>query len=161
MKVYFAHPCFTEKQSEFKKVFLEMIRHVFKHMKMAKEIVIIDPFDYTPNIESNIGAKLLMSKQIMEECLQLLIECDIVIALIDGDDTGTAFEAGYAHSINKPVILISEDSSSKANAMLIGSAKAMIDNVLNEDQMKKLIINIKLLCGETKSKNDSEADLYR
>jgi nucleoside 2-deoxyribosyltransferase len=139
MKVYFAHPCFTEKQSKFKRVFLEKTGGIFEHMKITKKIVIIDPFEHTPNIEGNIEAKLLMSQQIMQKCLQLLVECDIVIALIDGDDTGTAFEAGYACAINKPMILISETLCNRANAMLIGSAKAMIDNVLDEDQIKKLI----------------------
>jgi nucleoside 2-deoxyribosyltransferase len=150
MKVYFAHPCFTGKQSEFKKVFLKMIGHTFEHNKMIKEIVIIDPFDHTPNIECDIETKLLMSKQVMEKCLQLLVECDIIIALIDGDDTGTAFEAGYANAINKPVILISETLCSRANAMLIGSSKAMIDNVLNQDQMEKLIWTIKSFHGRRK-----------
>jgi nucleoside 2-deoxyribosyltransferase len=147
MKVYFAHPCFTDKQLEFKRVFFKMINHAFEHMGMTNEIVIIDPFDHTPNVENDMGIKLHMSEQIMEKCLQLLDECDIVVALIDGDDTGTAFEAGYAHSIKKPVILISEDFCGKANAMLIGSAETMIDNILDENQMKELSLTIKSFHG--------------
>ena len=68
-----------------------------------------------------------------------LEECDIIIALIDGNDAGVAFEAGYAHAVNKPVILISQENCSAANTMLIGSAKAMIDNVLKESEMEKLV----------------------
>jgi len=155
MKVYFAHPCFTDKQIEFKKVFLKMISHAFEHIKITNEMVIIDPFDYTPNVENDIGTKLHMSGKIMEKCLQLLVECDIMIALIDGDDTGTAFEAGYANAINKPVILISETLCNSANAMLIGSAKAMIDNILDEDQMKKLILAIKSFHDGIRAENGS------
>ncbi|MCX5807384.1 MAG: nucleoside 2-deoxyribosyltransferase [Proteobacteria bacterium] len=148
MKIYFAHPCFTEKQIEFKKNFLKIISHAVDRNKIAMEIIIIDPFEHTPNIEGDIETKLLMSMQIMEKCLQLLVECDIVIALVDGDDTGTAFESGYAYAINKPVILVSETLCSRANAMLIGPAKAMIDNVLDKDQMNKLILTIKSFHNE-------------
>jgi nucleoside 2-deoxyribosyltransferase len=145
MKLYFAHPCFTEKQNQFKRNFLEMICRALDRAKLEMEIIIIDPFEYTPNIESDIGKKLLMSAEVMKKCLQLLIECEVVIALVDGDDTGTAFEAGYASAIKKPVILVSETLCSRANAMLIGSAKEMIDNVLDKDQMDKLILAVKSL----------------
>jgi len=139
MKIYFAHPCFTPEQREFKKQFLEKIAAGLTQNNLDKDIVIIDPFDYALNIEGDIEAKLKMAESVKIECIRLLEECDIVIALVDDNDTGTAFEAGYAHAVNKPVILISQESCSGANAMLIGAAKAMIDNVLDENGMEKLI----------------------
>jgi len=138
MKAYFAHPCFNEKQQEFKKLFLEKIRIALDHIDLKNEVVIIDPFERTPNAECDTGRKLRMAGQIKKICLQLLDECDIIIALTDGNDTGTAFEAGYACARNKPIILVSETLCSSANAMLIGSARAMIDNVLGGDGMKTL-----------------------
>ncbi|MCX5811142.1 MAG: nucleoside 2-deoxyribosyltransferase [Proteobacteria bacterium] len=144
MKVYYAHPCFTEKQREFKKMFLEKLSVALSH---KNDITIVDPFEYAPNIEGDTETKLKMAESIMRECIKLLEECDGVIAFVDDNDTGTAFEAGYAHAVNKPVILISQDSCSTANAMLIGTAKIMIDNVLEEGQIKKLVNYLKWLCG--------------
>jgi nucleoside 2-deoxyribosyltransferase len=138
MKVYFAHPCFNERQQEFKRLFFEKIRIALDHIDLKDEVVIIDPFEHTPNVECDAGTKLRMAGQIRKVCLQLLDECDIIIALTDGNDTGTAFEAGYAYARNKPIILISETLCSSANAMLIGAARAMIDNVLGEDGMRTL-----------------------
>ena len=54
-------------------------------------------------------------------------------------DTGVAFEAGYAHAVNKPVILVSQGDCSSTNAMLIGAAKVLIDNVLKKSEMERLV----------------------
>jgi nucleoside 2-deoxyribosyltransferase len=145
MKVYFAHPCFNDKQQAFKKTFLKNIRAALANAGLATDVIVVDPFDYTPNIECNTQTKLRMADEIKTRCLQLLDECSIVVALTDGDDTGTAFEAGYAHATNRPTILISETTCSTANAMLIGAAQAMIDNVLQDDQIGKLVGTIKSL----------------
>jgi nucleoside 2-deoxyribosyltransferase len=139
MKVYFAHPCFDEKQQEFKAAFLEKLRSALVRGRLSQDVVVLDPFDHTPNVECNRDTKLLLAGEIKTKCLQLLDECDVIIALADGDDTGTAFEAGYAYATNKPIILISEVSCSSANAMLIGSAQALVDNVLDDKQIEKLI----------------------
>jgi nucleoside 2-deoxyribosyltransferase len=144
MKVYFAHPCFNEKQRSFKTAFLEKIRTALGHGGLTSDLVMVDPFEHTPNVECDTRTKLLMAQEIKTKCLQLLDECDVIVALADGDDTGTAFEAGYAHAANKPIILISEATCSSANAMLIGSAQAMIDNVLDDEQIETLIKEINL-----------------
>ena len=139
MKIYFAHPCFAEEQGEFKKVFLQKLSAAFKNSGHDNDITIIDPFDYAPNIEADIETKLKMAESIKTECIKLLEEADIIIALVDDNDTGTAYEIGYAHAVNKPVILISKENCSSANAMLIGSAKVLIDQVLEESGMEKLV----------------------
>ncbi len=138
MKIYFAHPCFTDKQKEFKKVFLEKLSTALSNTQYGNDISIVDPFDHTPNIEGDIEVKLEMAEGIKIECIRLLEECDIIIALVDGNDTGVAFEAGYAHAVNKPVILISQENCSSANAMLIGSAKVVVNNIVEDEQVKRL-----------------------
>lgn len=135
MKVYFAHPCFNNAQEAFKTEFLGKLSSALFH---RQDIIIMDPFDHTPNIEGDREKKLKMAEDVKIECIQLLEECDVVIALVDGSDTGVAFEAGYAHAVNKPVILVSQGDCSTANAMLIGAAKMMFDNILDKEQMKKL-----------------------
>jgi nucleoside 2-deoxyribosyltransferase len=137
-KIYFAHPCFTEEQREFKKRFLSKLKDRFQESDNGKDIILVDPFDHTPIIECDPDTKLEMAEEIKIKCLALLEECDVVIALADWNDTGTAFEAGYAHAFNKPVILISQENCSAANAMLIGSAKVLIDHVLEESGLEKL-----------------------
>lgn len=72
-----------------------------------------------------------MFESIKNQCLKLPEESGIIIALLDDNDTGVIFEAGFARSLNKPVILVSTGSCSGTNAMLIGSAVAVMDNVLN------------------------------
>ncbi|MCX5814260.1 MAG: YtoQ family protein [Proteobacteria bacterium] len=139
MKIYFAHPCFTPEQREFKKQFLSKISAGLMQNNLNNDIIIIDPFEHTPVIEDNTETKLKMAETVKIECIKLLEECDIVVAITDDNDTGTAFEAGYAHAVNKPIILISQESCSSANAMLIGSAKVMVNNILEDSGMEKLI----------------------
>ncbi len=138
MLVYFAHPCFTPEQERFKSEFLTKLRACLAGRKEDGEISIVDPFAYTPNVEADMEAKLAMSETIKTSCIRLLEDCDVVVALTDGNDTGTAFEAGYAHCLNMPVILISGDTCDAANAMLIGAAKERFDHILDDTEIERL-----------------------
>lgn len=138
MLVYFAHPCFTPEQERVKGQFLEKLNRSLALIEHGEKITIIDPFLYTPNVEGDLEQKVSMSKAIATSCLKLLEDCDVVMALTDGDDTGTAFEAGYAHCMNMPVILISSGTNDTANAMLLGIAKEKIDNILQDSQVEVL-----------------------
>ena len=138
MYVYFAHPCFNDSQERFKREFLEKLRTALGQTDYGKAVGIVDPFDDTPNIEGNRETKVKLSRTVMETCLRMLEECDLVVALVDDGDTGVAFEAGYAHAINIPVILISKASCDEANAMLIGAAREKVDNILQDAQITKL-----------------------
>jgi nucleoside 2-deoxyribosyltransferase len=138
MLVYFAHPCFTSEQEQVKGQFLQKLNRSLALIEHGEKITIIDPFLYTPNVEGDTETKLGMSKSIADSCLKLLEDCDVLMALTDGGDTGTAFEAGYAHCMNIPVILISSGTSDTANAMLLGVAKERIDNILEDSQIEIL-----------------------
>lgn len=138
MNIYFAHPCFNNTQERFKEEFLKKLRTALEETERGKAVEIIDPFDHTPNIEGNRETKIKLSKSVKTTCLDLLEDCDIVVALVDDGDTGVAFEAGYAHAVKVPVILISKASCDEANAMLIGSAKERLDNILDDGQITKL-----------------------
>ncbi len=138
MKIYFAHPCFTDKQKDFKNKFLPKLSAALSNTQYGNDIAIIDPFDYAPDIEGDIAVKLEMAEGIKTECIRLLKESDIVMAIVDDNDTGTAYEVGYAHAVNKPVILISKENCSAANAMLLGTAKVVVNNVFEDEQVKRL-----------------------
>jgi nucleoside 2-deoxyribosyltransferase len=158
MKIYFAHPCFTDEQREFKNQFMEKISAALTQNELSNNIIIIDPFEHTPVIEGDIETKMQMAESVKIECIRLLEECDVIIALVDNNDTGTAFEAGYAHAVNKPVILISQEHCSAANAMLIGAAKAIVNNVLEDEQILRLAELIKFSCSIWKTSQKKPDD---
>lgn len=135
MRIYIAHPSFTEEQEQFKTLFISMLRDHLVAGPYGKNIAIVDPFLFSINAEGDRETKIRESSTIKTTCLRLLEECDVVIAVTDWNDTGTAFEAGYAHAINIPVILVSRDTCADANAMLLGAAREMIDNILGEKSM--------------------------
>ncbi len=151
MKLYFAHPCFTDEQKDFKNKFLSKLSAALSKTQHSKDITIIDPFDYAPDVEGDIAIKLEMAESIKTECVRLLEESDIVIALVDDNDTGTAYEIGYAHAVNKPVMLISQENCSSANAMLLGTAKVVVNNVLEDEQIKRLVSLILFFYGTWKA----------
>lgn len=148
MKVYFAHPCFNKEQQQFKQKFLGKLRGRIGTSEGGDRIAIVDPFDHAPNVEHSLEEKLRMSGEIKTVCLALQ-GCQVIMALVDWNDTGTAFEAGYAHSLNKPVVLISRTTCSSANAMLLGAAYAQCDNILEEKQMGILVGTLTAMTGNT------------
>ena len=53
--------------------------------------------------------------------LQALRECDAVLALLDGLDSGTLFEVGYARALAKPVYALAQNVSIEDLKMIEGS----------------------------------------
>jgi len=149
MKVYFAHPCFNKEQEQFKHEFLGRLRERIGASGGRDRVAILDPFDHAPNVEHSLEEKLRMSKEIKTACLELLRSCQVIMALVDWDDTGTAFEAGYAHTLKLPLVLISRTACSSANAMLLGAAYAGCDNILEETQMETLAGMLTAMAGST------------
>ena len=138
MQVYIAHPAFTEGQTEFKERFIARLKEQIDKLKDCGPITLVDPFHCAPNVEGSIEHKIASSREIKEKCLNLLHGCKLLIAVVDDNDTGTAFEAGYAHHMEIPIILVSKGTCDSANAMLLGSAHARFDNVLDEFQLSLL-----------------------
>jgi nucleoside 2-deoxyribosyltransferase len=139
MWVYVAHPCFNDEQREFKRQLISKLKEQLKHTKPGVLISLIDPFEHSPIVEGNTEAKVKFSREVAETCTDFLERCEVVIAVVDDDDTGTAFEAGYAHHKGVPVILISRNTCDTANAMLLGSCSARFDDILNDMQISMLV----------------------
>jgi len=88
------------------------------------------------------AAKLLSlengMKLIFEDCLKMVDEADIVVAVLDGPDadSGTSVELGYAYSVRTPIIgvrtdfRISEDRG--LNLMLSNICSALIIDVSSD-----------------------------
>jgi len=130
-RVYFAHPCFTEEQKKLKEAFLRTLRTSLEKSGLENEFSVIDPFDYTPNVENDPSLKRNVSRSIKEVCVRVLRESDVVIALADGQDAGVAFEVGVADVAMIPVVLVADRIElSRVNAMLLGAASAAIDGIM-------------------------------
>ncbi len=130
-RVYFAHPCFTEDQKKLKEAFLRNLRTSLVKSGLENEFSVIDPFDYTPNVENDPSLKRNVSRSIKEVCVRVLREADVVIALADGGDAGVAFEVGVADMAMIPIVLVTDRmDSGRVNAMLLGAASAVIDGIM-------------------------------
>ena len=148
-RLYFAHPCFTEEEKRFKETFLKAVRRSLEKSGLENEFSIIDPFDYAPNVENNPSLKRNVSRAIKEVCVRVLRESDVMIALADGDDTGVAFEAGVADTSLIPIVLITNKTDAgKANAMLLGSAAAVVDEIMKPgriDFMLDIVLGLSVI----------------
>lgn len=60
--------------------------------------------------------------------LEALKECDLVFALLDGMDSGTLFEVGWARAVNKPVYALAQSASEEDLKMIIGSECRVFDD---------------------------------
>jgi nucleoside 2-deoxyribosyltransferase len=78
------------------------------------------------------------SRMVMEVCRDALLQCDLMVALLDGAqvDDGTAWEIGLAHCKGIPVIGIRTDfrragdvPGALVNAMVHGSCERIVRSV--------------------------------
>ncbi len=79
---------------------------------------------WSPSREAGILPKNASQSQIenvVNKDLEGLEICDVVFAILDGNDPGTIFEIGYAVKKNIPVICYAPNSSQKDITMMIGS----------------------------------------
>jgi nucleoside 2-deoxyribosyltransferase len=143
MKIYFAHPAFTDTQRTFKARFLDLLRRGLEKKYLGKDLPaprVVDPFDYAPNVEKMADHKRQFSPAVASLCCRLLRGCFLVIAAADDSDTGVAFELGVAYSMKIPALLVSEaGAAEEANAMLAGTCLASIPNVLQPEKMDMLV----------------------
>lgn len=128
MKIYFAHPYFTESQIAV----ADKIKNILSEIEAAHpDVTILNPFDFSPNIEGDRDAKRRMSPLVVAANESLLDDSDLVLALIDDRDTGVIWEMGYARSNGTSVITIS-DHDYDLNIMLSGTVLAHITHVTSD-----------------------------
>lgn len=60
--------------------------------------------------------------------LEMLRDCDLVFAILDGSDEGTVYEVGYARAIGKPVICYTQLLTEGQLKMFRGSGCEIIDD---------------------------------
>ncbi|WP_340137537.1 nucleoside 2-deoxyribosyltransferase [Apilactobacillus bombintestini] len=135
MNLYLAGPFFDDEQ----------IDRVERVEKALNQNTTVDNF-FSPRL-STVDKSLEVgsdewSKAVFKLDVDEIKKADAVIAIIDfvddNVDSGTAFEIGYAHAINKPVILFHEKSGN-VNLMLSNGSNSYlttIDDIVKFDFVK-------------------------
>lgn len=126
-KLYFAGPWFSKRGNEYYTLVQEIL---------LNNNCIFEEIYFPRNNQDTLPSRVYLSN------MQNIENCDILVALIDEKDTGTAMEIGYARALGKTVILLGleEDTftSSKTNVMLAFSGipltlKEFIKYIRGED----------------------------
>lgn len=95
---------------------------------------------FSPSRENGIISETSSNEQRKETFIldiELIEKSDIVVALLDQDDSGTYFEIGYAYKANKKIIGLktSLNSSEGMNNMIVNGCNTIcfsVDNLVNE-----------------------------
>ncbi len=72
---------------------------------------------FSPLHEIGLGP----AHEVAPEDIAALKECDVVFAILDGLDSGTVFEVGYARALDKPVYALAQNVSEQDLKMIEGS----------------------------------------
>ena len=143
MKIYQAGPLFSEAERLWHKNFQAYLED--------KGFTALWPGDLITSHDVASWGKDA-PKKILEADKALLLDCDAVVALLDGTqvDDGTAWEIGFAHAMNKPVFGIRTDfrnggecPGASVNAMIegcvecIAKSKDELVQELRKYQLKK------------------------
>ena len=113
-KIYFAAPWFDDKSKSLY-AYCQSIYEYLKSMGQLKASVF---FPKDVQHEKPVDT--------FENDVKCVKECDVLVALVDKKDVGTAWEIGMAYALNKPIYLIGLDEStfsSKTNLMLAFTGK--------------------------------------
>lgn len=131
-KIYFAHPKFNEAQKAFAEGFLTQLT------RLDDALTILDPFEYSPNIEGDRELVKKLAKTVLDANHRLIQASDLIIAVIDGRDIGVIYEVGYAVALGIPVITISAHDYD-VNIMLSASVMAHFPNIMEDKQLNQLL----------------------
>lgn len=100
-KIYLAGPLFTLAEKEFNVRFAKEIESKMEGFQVILPQERVSKFLHLEN-----GMKL-----IFEDCLKMVDESDIVVAILDGADadSGTSVELGYAYATKTPIVGVRTD----------------------------------------------------
>jgi nucleoside 2-deoxyribosyltransferase len=60
--------------------------------------------------------------------LAALDDCDAIFAVLDGLDSGTVFEVGYARALKKPIYVVAQAVPDEDLKMVVGSGCRVFDD---------------------------------
>ena len=156
MKVYFANSLFNDSDLMYNEKVVGEIREAFDGD--------IDVYNPMENDAINDKTQYADSLDIVKADYEQLEDSDVLVAVIDSDDSGVALEVGMFYMMNKPIIGIYTDTRRVAfgneekkeatdilgenqvfylNLMLIGAIKERGELVDSHKEAIKLLKNIK------------------
>jgi hypothetical protein len=112
--VYLAGPFFNTSQ----RWLIEEARHALQQMGLRV---------FSPLHDVGFGS----AHDVAPRDIEALKSSRAVIALLDGLDTGTVFEIGYARALSKPVVVLIESSSEEPVKMISGTGCVMVDDFVS------------------------------
>ena len=98
-RIFLAAPLFCESEREFNSKVASRLRSAGCEVWLAQEVAIYKK------------GSAHVKRKVFREDLSALKASDVVVAVLDGVDvdTGVAFELGYAHALEKPLIGLKTD----------------------------------------------------
>ena len=131
MRYYLAGPFFNPLERE----------NITKAIKILKDrnLDLFIPMDHKIEDGENLPNQV-WGQKVFEMDRDAIYDCDAVIALYYGlySDSGTAFEIGFAHSLNKPIIVVHCNNTYESSLMIVNSATANLENI---DSLKNYDFN--------------------
>ena len=156
MKVYFANSLFNDSDLMYNEKVAGEIREAFDGD--------IDVYNPMENEAINDKTQYADSLTIVKADYEELEESDVLVAVIDSDDSGVALEIGMFYMMNKPIIgiytdtrrvaygneqkkeaidILGENQIAYTNLMVIGAIKERGELVDNHEEAIRLLKNLK------------------
>ncbi|MFF2089895.1 PfkB family carbohydrate kinase [Paenibacillus sp. NPDC058174] len=117
-KVYLAGPFFNKQE-------IYWVIHISERLKNA-QFTVLSPLHENGVI--NADTSFEQRKKVFQADIDLINDADVVVALIDQDDTGTCFEMGYAFKKGVPVYGL-KTSEKKLNNMIQFGCNQLFENI--------------------------------
>lgn len=156
MKIYFANSLFNDSDLMYNEKVVGEIREVFDGD--------IDVYNPMENDAINDKTQYADSLTIVKADYEELEDSDVLVAVIDSDDSGVALEIGMFYMMNKPIIgiytdtrriaygneqkkeaidILGENQIAYTNLMVIGAIKERGELVDNHEEAIRLLKNLK------------------
>ena len=156
MKIYFANSLFNDSDLMYNEKVVGEIREVFDGD--------IDVYNPMENDAINDKTQYADSLTIVKADYEELEDSDVLVAVIDSDDSGVALEIGMFYMMNKPIIgiytdtrriaygneqkkeaidILGENQIAYTNLMVIGAIKKRGELVDNHEEAIRLLKNLK------------------
>ena len=131
MRIYLAAPFFNEEERE--------------NVELARDILRSRGFDVFVPMEHKIegGEDMpndLWGLKVFEVDRDAILSCDTVVALYYGmySDSGTAWEIGFAHCLNKNIVIVHCDEIQESSLMIVNGSTVNIKEI---EDLKNLDFN--------------------
>lgn len=69
--------------------------------------------------------------EVVQHDLQGIKDCDLMLAVLDGNDGGTIFEVGYSRAKGRPVVVYTENPKEEDLKMMVGSDCVITDDFVS------------------------------